>query len=164
MQAVLQQNLGLQIHFSCQITTLHWSLSQQLHWWNFNGEQKMFMEKPYTTIGDDLQDYLWWFSFCCKNWFRNLSITTITSVQILRCTKLWPYPKVEWVANQMDVWRSASYGLKPQPIVLATIKTWGSIRSTLNILPLRIGESWSLPTMSTSTHPPMAQHDRLALK
>lgn len=101
---------------------------------------------------------------CCKNWGMNLSITTITSVQILRCTKRWPYPKVEWVANQMDVWRSASYGLKPLSIVLATIKIWGSIASTSKILPLRIGESWSLPTMSTNTHPPMAQHDRLALK
>ena len=167
MQAVLQQNLWLQIHFSCQINTLHWSLSQQLHWWNFTGHGTLFMEKC-AIIGDDLQDYLWWFLFCCKNWWMNLFITTIASVQILRCTKLWPSPKVEWAANQMDVWRSASYGLKPQSIVLATIKIWGSITSrhtyTSNILPLRIGESWSLPTMSTNTHPPMAQHDCLALK
>ena len=77
----------------------------------------------YTTISDCL------FLLCCKNWWRVLSITTITALQILRC-KDCGLPESWMSCNQLDVWRSASYGLKPHPkSALARIKVWGPITS-----------------------------------
>ncbi len=128
MQAVLcRKILDFDTFQLSNRTTLHWSLSHQLHLVQFHRSRDAVHGKTMHQIGMITRLSLI-VCFCCAAKTDGGSCPSPLS-QRFRC-KDCGLPESWMSCNQLDVWRSASYGLKPHPkSALATIKAWGPITS-----------------------------------